>query len=71
MKPCAEPVATVRSVTTTNADRLAVALLALLGEVEHPSFVARAQFAEKTNWIVRAAGLRAARARATAASQAP
>merc|ERR1712137_1509224 len=42
----------LQSVTTTNADRFSVALLARLGDVEDPDEVARLMFRAKTNWIV-------------------
>merc|ERR1711862_750331 len=42
----------LQSVTTTNADRFAVALLAKAGEVDDPDQVARLMFRAKTNWIV-------------------
>uniref|UniRef100_A0A7S4LJI6 inorganic diphosphatase n=1 Tax=Eutreptiella gymnastica TaxID=73025 RepID=A0A7S4LJI6_9EUGL len=42
----------LQSVTTTNADRFAVALLAKVGGVEDPDEVARLMFRAKTNWVV-------------------
>lgn len=42
----------LQSVTTTDADRFAVALLAKRGEVEDPDEVARRMFQAKTSWIV-------------------
>jgi inorganic pyrophosphatase/exopolyphosphatase len=42
----------LQSVTTTHADRLMVTLLAMLGDVEDPSEIARQQFKAKTDWIV-------------------
>ncbi|XRB15370.1 manganese-dependent inorganic pyrophosphatase [Pseudoscourfieldia marina] len=41
----------LRSVTTTDADRFAVALLAKLGEIESPDTVAKQMFKNKTRWI--------------------
>lgn len=42
----------LQSVTATNADRMMVTLLAILGEVEDPDQLARAMFRAKTEWIV-------------------
>lgn len=42
----------LQSVTTTDADRFAVALLAKMGEVQDPDQVARLMFRAKTSWIV-------------------
>jgi len=42
----------LQSVTTTDADRFAVALLAKQGGVESPDSVARQMFRHKTRWIV-------------------
>eukprot|EP00928_Gymnodinium_smaydae_P002575 TRINITY_DN10923_c0_g1_i2.p1 TRINITY_DN10923_c0_g1~~TRINITY_DN10923_c0_g1_i2.p1 ORF type:complete len:623 (+),score=145.78 TRINITY_DN10923_c0_g1_i2:81-1949(+) len=42
----------LQSVTTTDADRFAVALLARIGGVEDPDQVARLMFRAKTSWIV-------------------
>jgi len=42
----------LQSVTTTDADRFAVALLAKIGGVEDPDQVARLMFRAKTSWIV-------------------
>eukprot|EP00929_Paragymnodinium_shiwhaense_P056780 TRINITY_DN28431_c0_g1_i1.p1 TRINITY_DN28431_c0_g1~~TRINITY_DN28431_c0_g1_i1.p1 ORF type:complete len:537 (+),score=107.40 TRINITY_DN28431_c0_g1_i1:71-1612(+) len=41
----------LQSVTTTNADRFAVCLLAKIGCVENPDQTARLMFRAKTNWI--------------------
>ncbi|XRB16354.1 DHHA2 domain-containing protein [Pseudoscourfieldia marina] len=41
----------LRSVTTTDADRFAVAMLAKLGEIESPDTVAKQMFKNKTRWI--------------------
>ena len=42
----------LQSVTTTHADRFAVALLAKLGGIAKPDAVARQMFRHKTKWIV-------------------
>jgi len=41
----------LQSVTTTDADRFAVAFLARIGEIENPDEVARLMFRAKTAWI--------------------
>lgn len=42
----------LQSVTTTDADRFAVTLLAKIGEVDDPDQVAREMFRAKTTWVV-------------------
>jgi len=42
----------LQSVTTTDADRMMVTMLAILGEVESPDELARQMFKAKTKWIV-------------------
>jgi len=42
----------LQSVTTTDADRMMVTMLAILGEVESPDELARRMFKAKTQWIV-------------------
>merc|ERR1719291_1435216 len=42
----------LRSVTTTNADKMMVTLLSILGEVENTDELAKGMFRAKTEWIV-------------------